>query len=143
MTEPPTISAGSFTEQPNAFCSTALRSPVLLAVLLILLTAAAYAPVIHCDFVNYDDSDYLTANTYVQQGFRWENIRWAFTSGHAANWHPVTWLAHMLDWQLFGPRPAGHHLVNLLLHLVNTVLVFVLFARLTGAPVASLLLAAV
>jgi tetratricopeptide (TPR) repeat protein len=85
------------------------------------------------DFVNYDDSDYVTANRHVQGGFTWENVRWAFTSGHASNWHPLTWYSHMADWQLFGEHPWGHHLVNVVFHIVNTVLVFLVFMQMTGA----------
>src|SRR5690242_5569677 len=88
------------------------RSPPLLCLLLAALTFAVYLPTLRNDFVNYDDSDYVTANPHVQSGLKWENIQWAFTTGHASNWHPITWLSHMLDCQLFGQQAAMHHLVS-------------------------------
>jgi Flp pilus assembly protein TadD len=84
-------------------------------------------------FVNYDDPDYITGNAHVTGGLTWANIAWAFQSGHAANWHPLTWISHMMDCQLFGLNPAGHHLTNLLFHIANTLLLFVLLEKLTGA----------
>src|SRR6266850_422922 len=110
-----------------------LRSPPLLCLLLALVTFAVYAPALRNDFVNYDDSDYVTANPHVQTGLKWENIQWAFTTGHASNWHPITWLSHMLDCQLFGQQPALHHLVSVLFHIANAVLLFLLLQRMTAA----------
>jgi tetratricopeptide (TPR) repeat protein len=98
-----------------------------------LLTAAVYAPVARNDFVNYDDSDYVTANRHVTTGLKWENVVWAFGSGHASNWHPLTWISHMMDCQLFGDHPAPMHLVNLVFHVINTVLLFGVMRRFTGA----------
>jgi protein O-mannosyl-transferase len=115
---------------------------VLLVLLLGLVTAAAYLPVIRCDFVNYDDSDYVVANPHIQRGLNGQDLRWAFFSSHAANWHPLTWISHTIDWQLFGKAAAGHHAINVLFHILNTMLVFVLFRRLTGEEMASLILAA-
>jgi len=109
-----------------------LRSPSLLCLLLAVSTFAVYTPVLRNDFVNYDDSDYVTANPHVQSGLKWENIQWAFTSGHASNWHPITWLSHMLDCQLFGQQAAMHHFVSLLFHIANTVLLFLLLKSITG-----------
>jgi tetratricopeptide (TPR) repeat protein len=108
-------------------------SPWFLSLLLALLTAAVYAPVARNDFVNYDDSDYVTANRHVTSGLKWENVVWAFSSGHASNWHPLTWLSHMMDCQLFGDHPAPMHLVNLIFHVLNTILLFGVLRRLTGA----------
>src|SRR5947207_11995995 len=87
------------------------------------------------DFVNYDDPDYVTGNPIVQQGLTWQGIKWAFLNlhGQATYWHPVTWLSHMLDCQVFGLNPAGHHLMNLLFHSANVLLLFVLLQQLTGA----------
>src|SRR2546428_13618744 len=101
-----------------------LRSPPLICILLAVLTLAAFLPVIWNDFVNYDDPDYVTANAHVQSGLKWANFVWAFQTGHASNWHPLTWLSHMLDCQLFGQRAGAHHLMSVLLHIANTVLVF-------------------
>ncbi len=99
------------------------------------VTLAVFWPVSQCDFVNYDDNNYVTDNVYVQAGLTGEGLAWAFgrLHGEATYWHPLTWVSHMLDCQLFGLKPAGHHLVNLFFHILNTVLVFVVFKRLTGA----------
>ncbi|HWH72115.1 MAG TPA: hypothetical protein VNT26_22320, partial [Candidatus Sulfotelmatobacter sp.] len=100
---------------------------------LTIVTMAVFWPVAYHDFVNYDDPDYVTANPHVQAGLNWENVRWALTAGHASNWHPLTWMSHMLDCQVFGQRAAGHHLVNLGFHVANAMLLFFLLRRLTGA----------
>ena len=119
------------------------RFPVwLMAALLALVTIALYWPAMSHDFVNYDDNFYVTANVHVQNGLTLESLKWAFFNPVAANWHPLTLLSHMLDCQLFGLKPWGHHLTSVLLHAVNTVLVFLLFRRLTGANWRSLLVAA-
>jgi len=94
---------------------------------------AAFWPALHCGFVNFDDPDYVTGNTDIQHGFNWPSVKWALTTGHAANWHPLTWMSHILDWQLYGPEPGGHHLTSLLLHLASAVLLFLLLNRMTGA----------
>ncbi len=110
-----------------------LEHPVLVALLLALVVVAVYVPVVRFDFTYYDDNEYVTRNPQVLKGLTWEGAGWAFTHGHAANWHPVTWLSHMLDCQLYGLKPAGHHLTNLLLHAANTALVFLVLRCLTGA----------
>jgi len=92
--------------------------------------------------VNYDDPDYIIGNAHVTGGLTWANVVWAFTSNDAANWHPLTWLSHMMDCQLFGVNPAGHHLMNLLFHTANTLLLFLLLTQLTGALWRSALVAA-
>src|SRR5450756_991931 len=105
----------------------------LLAVMLGLLTLVIYWPVTSNDFVNYDDDVYVQLNHQVQKGLTVENVRWAFTHTVSSNWHPLTMLSHMLDCQLYGLNPWGHHLTSLLLHAVNTVLLFLLLHRLTKA----------
>jgi tetratricopeptide (TPR) repeat protein len=115
---------------------------VMLAAVLGLLTFALYAPVLQHGFVTYDDTAYVTANPRVQAGLTAANIPWAFTSLVSANWHPLTLLSHMLDCQLYGLRPWGHHLTSILLHALNTVLVFLLLHRLTGAKWRSAMVAA-
>ncbi|PYJ03620.1 MAG: hypothetical protein DME25_11700, partial [Verrucomicrobia bacterium] len=97
----------------------------LCSLLLLLATLAVYWPARQFDFVNYDDSDYVTANKHVQNGLSWETVRWAFTTGHASNWHPLTWLSHALDCQLFGQRAGAHHLVSVVFHAANALLLFV------------------
>src|SRR6266850_2148576 len=119
-----------------------LRSRPLLCLLLAVATFAVYLPALRNDFVNYDDSDYVTANSHVQSGLNWENVQWAFTTGHASNWHPITWLSHMLDCQLFGQQPAMHHLVSVLFHVANSVLLFLLLNWMTGAIGRSVVVAA-
>ena len=94
------------------------------------------------DFVNYDDPDYVTKNAQVQAGLTAAGVRWALTSGAASNWHPVTWVSHMLDWSWWGANPRGHHATSVVLHALNAVLAFVAFRRLTGAVWTSALFAA-
>ena len=114
----------------------------LIGFALAAITLLVYMPMLWHGFVNYDDPDYILGNEHVKGGLTWANMVWAFTSNDAANWHPLTWLSHMLDCQLFGVNPAGHHLVNLLFHTANTLLLFLLLTQLTGALWRSALVAA-
>lgn len=100
---------------------------------LALATFALYLPVREYDFVNYDDPEYVTANPAVRAGLTYKGLLWASATGHAGNWHPVTWLSHMLDCEIFGLDPACHHLTNLLLHTANTLLLFFVLFQLTAA----------
>jgi tetratricopeptide (TPR) repeat protein len=109
------------------------RRKVALGAALLVGTFLLFSRAIGNDFVNYDDPIYVTENKHVQVGFSLAAIRWAFTSGDAANWHPLTWLSHILDWSLFGDDPRGHHAINVGWHAVNAVLAFLLFMRLTSA----------
>jgi tetratricopeptide (TPR) repeat protein len=120
----------------------ALFQPRFIAVLLALVTLVIYLPVLHDGFVNFDDDDYVTNNRVVKNGLTPAGIHWAFTSFHSANWHPVTWLSHMTDCELFGLNPAAHHFVNALIHSMNTALLFVLLLRLTSLAWPSLIVAA-
>ena len=104
---------------------------ILIALALVVLTVLAYLPVFKADFINYDDPDYVTSNPKVQAGLTIEGVKWAFTTGHASNWHPLTWMSHMLDWQLFEDNAVSHHATNLVLHVINAVLVFALLRTLT------------
>src|SRR6267378_1558365 len=99
---------------------------------LALLTAAVYARVGGFDFLHYDDPGYVTQNAHVRAGLSGAGVWWALTASVAANWHPLTWLSHMLDWQLFGERAGGHHLVSVALHVVTVVLLFAAFRAMTG-----------
>lgn len=101
--------------------------------LLALITLACYWPVARLQFVNLDDHQYIYENVHVIPGLTWTGVTWAFQTGYAGNWHPLTWLSHMLDSQLFGLNPAGHHVVNLLFHVANAVLLLLLLNRMTGA----------
>lgn len=113
------------------------RRTALVAALLVVATVAAYATVRQCDFISLDDPDYVTHNPMVAQGLSWNGVVTAFTTGHAANYHPLTWISHMVDVEFYGLRPAGHHLTNLLLHLGATLLLFAFLARTTAAVWAS------
>jgi len=115
----------------------------LICIFLVVVTGAVFWPVLNYQFVKYDDDGYVTNNRHIRLGFSWQAVRWAFTSGHASNWHPVTWLSHMLDYKLFGLRAGAHHLVNLLFHTANTLLLFVVLRRMTGALWASAFVAAI
>ena len=112
---------------------TKTRRAIWVAGLLSAVTLASFWPVFHNDFIKFDDPDYVTANPHVATGLTWENVGWAFRSGHAANWHPLTWLSHMLDVQMFGLRPGWHHLTSLLIHTANALLLFMVLRRMTGA----------
>jgi tetratricopeptide (TPR) repeat protein len=109
------------------------RTKWLLCALLGAAVLAVYGPALHGGFVNYDDPAYVTENWHVQHGFNAQSVRWAFTTDTASNWHPLTWLSHILDCQLYGLHPAGHHLTSLLWHAANSVLLLLLLNRLTGA----------
>jgi protein O-mannosyl-transferase len=106
---------------------------ISICIFLVVATLAVYWQIQNHGFLNYDDDDYITRNGYVQSGLTSESVFWAFTTSHAANWHPITWLSHMLDYQLYGPHPKGHHLTSLLLHIANTLLLFMVLMRMTGA----------
>lgn len=115
---------------------------VAVCFLLVLLTLLVYSPVSRNQFVNFDDDRYITANTHVKAGLSWTTVTWAFRSTEQANWHPLTWLSHALDAQLFGMNPVGHHYVNLLWHACNVVLLFLLLQWATGFAWRSLMVAA-
>jgi tetratricopeptide (TPR) repeat protein len=110
----------------------------LLSVLLASATLAAFAPVVRNDFIKFDDGFYVVHNPHVAGGLNWSNLRWALRTGYQGNWHPVTWVSHMVDVQLFGMRPGWHHLISLLFHTANAVLLFVWLQRLTTATWSSL-----
>ena len=106
---------------------------MMISLLLILAIIIAYGQVKNFDFVGYDDQEYITENSHVQKGLTVESIIWAFTSFHSANWHPLTWLSHMLDCELYRLNPMGHHWTNLMFHMVNTILLFIVLELMTGA----------
>ncbi|HEY6839087.1 MAG TPA: hypothetical protein VI389_10115, partial [Geobacteraceae bacterium] len=110
------------------------RQPGLVALLIVLAVAAAYWPLWRNGFVSFDDPDYLTENARVLGGLTLRGVGWAFTTFHAGNWHPLTWLGHMTAVTLFGQNPAGHHGLSLLLHGANALLLFRVLTRLTGHP---------
>jgi tetratricopeptide (TPR) repeat protein len=117
-------------------CMTPAETPAVhraIVVALFALTALLFARAVGNDFVNYDDPDYVTANEHVKAGLGIKGIKWALQSGEASNWHPLTWVSHMIDVSLFGLKPWGHHATSVLLHALNAALAFVAFRKLTGA----------
>src|SRR5260370_3050129 len=119
------------------------RLVFLMAVLLAIGTGVLYAPALQNGFVNYDDPDYVTRNSHVLQGLTWPNIGWAFgTNNPAANWHPLTWISHMLDVQWYGTSAAGHHFTNVLLHALDVAILFLVLQWMTGLALRSAAVAA-
>ena len=106
---------------------------LIVALLLIAATLLVYAPIRGHQFLHYDDDNYVTGDVRIRQGVTWDNLLWALTAVEEVLWKPVTLYSHMLDVQLFGLNPAGHLLVNLLIHVVNVLLLFVILHRATGA----------
>ena len=104
----------------------------VLCLLLALATIALCSPVTRAPFLNYDDAIHVSDNLHVRAGLSWNTVVWAFTTSETADWHPITWLSHALDCQLFGLSPEGPHTVNLLLHAANVVLLFLILASATG-----------
>jgi protein O-mannosyl-transferase len=123
----------------SAPLSTGAKSPFssreqtfLVVLLLVASTLLLYRPVLHHQFVMYDDGLYVYQNPHVRHGLSWKNVKWALTATFADNWHPLTWISHMTDVQLFGLKPMGHHLDSLLWHVLNVVLLFLLLRAATG-----------
>jgi len=110
---------------------------------LVAATFVAYEPVRHNDFTRYDDAKYITKNPNVSGGITQQSVTWAFTKLYAANWHPLTWLSHMLDCQLFGLKPFWHHLISVLFHIANALLLFWILKNITGTMWTSAFVAAV
>jgi tetratricopeptide (TPR) repeat protein len=117
------------------------RRLVPASICLVVLVAIVYAPVWDHEFVNYDDDRYVTENPFVRQGLSLASVRWALTATHASNWHPLTWLSHMLDVELYSLEPAGHHLTSVALHAANAVLLMWVLYVMTGRFRRSLLVA--
>lgn len=109
-----------------------IRLDILVCLFLVIITLAVYQQVRNYEFVNYDDDIYITSNLKVKSGLTAANIRWALTDEHGGNWHPVTWLSHMLDIELYGMNAGRHHLINVLFHIINTLLLFLVFRKMTG-----------
>jgi hypothetical protein len=114
-----------------------VKREVLVCAVLTAVVLAVYGQVGQHAFINYDDPDYVTANPHVRAGLTRAGVAWAVTTAHASNWHPLTWLSHMLDCELWGLRPGAHHLTSVVLHAINAMLVFTLLNGTTGALWAS------
>lgn len=107
------------------------RNTILISILLVIVTFAVYWQVGSHEFLTYDDNDYVYSNAHVSRGLSCENVVWAFTSVEKCNWFPVTWLSHMFDVQVYGMNPRGHHLTNVVIHCISTLILFFLLIRLT------------
>jgi protein O-mannosyl-transferase len=108
------------------------RLVTLLSAILTALTFAAYSRVSTFEFTNFDDPDYVAQSEVVQGGLSAKGLKWAFTTGFMGNWHPLTWLSHMLDCELFGVTPGAHHAMSLAIHCINAVLLFWVLLRYSG-----------
>jgi hypothetical protein len=104
----------------------------LIILLLIIIAFVAFGRIASNDFTNFDDSAFITENSYVQSGFNYESIKWAFTTIHLSYWHPLTWLSYILDWSLFGANASGHHFVSLLFHIGSVILLFLFLNKSTN-----------
>jgi hypothetical protein len=113
-----------------------------LAIGLAIITFLLYAPVSTHAYIDYDDGDYVFDNPHVSGGISFSSLQWALTTGHAANWHPVTWISHMLDCQLFGLNPGPQHVVSAVIHAFNAALLFLLLTKMTGRARPSAIVAA-
>ena len=133
--------ARSISRPPAHWLSSDKRSAAL-CLLLVTVTLVFYNPIAHNGFTNLDDDIYILDNAHVRAGLTWDTVKWAFTSYDAANWHPLTWLSHALDYQLFKLNPAGPHYVNVLLHSWSAALLFLLLESATGLTWPSLMVAA-
>ena len=140
----PQAGTGRFTRawSTRAWFTRSKRRTLVLGLVLAVAAIALYYPAIHHPFVNYDDDGFVTENVHVQSGLNWDTVEWAFTTYDTANWHPVTWLSHALDCQLFQLDPAGHHGTNVLLHALNAVLLFWILLEATGSAGRSFMVAA-
>ena len=121
---PKAAPTGSPARQPWQIASVCL--------LLAVITFFVYWGVRNNDFLYYDDNYYVFQNQQVQHGLAPQSIAWAFTSFQQSNWHPLTWITHMIDWSLYGNSPAGHHLTNVFIHSTNAILLFLLLLYITG-----------
>ena len=119
-----------------------MRHKMVMYAALFIVTLAVFSQTGNHQFIHFDDPLYVTDNPHVKEGLTIRNIAWAFTTTTASNWHPLTWLSHMVDVDLFGLNPGAHHLVNVLLHAINAVILFLVLSRLTGAPGCSAFVAA-
>src|SRR6266576_2583161 len=129
-------------DQRRSFVERGINKPVFIAILLGICTIAVFYSVRHFNFICLDDADYVSDNPNVSSGLSITNLRWAFAAPHFANWHPLTWLSHMLDCDLFGLNPGAHHMMNVLLHAANAGLLFLVLLSMTGRAARSSMVAA-
>jgi protein O-mannosyl-transferase len=138
----PTASSKTSAPESSGLFSSPRQRSVILCLLLATLTLGIYNQVSHAQFINFDDDDYITNNPHVQAGLNRQTLAWAFATTEAGNWHPLTWISHAIDCQIFHLNPAGHHYVNVLLHACNVILLFLLLQRGTGQTWRAMLVAA-
>jgi len=117
----------------NRITTISAHKKSLLIIFLLIATFAVFWQLTHHEFLIYDDDSYVTDNLHIKTGLNYRNMLWAFTTIEASNWHPITWLSHMVDVQLFGMNPAGHHLTSVFFHVANTLLLFFLFQSSSGS----------
>jgi cytochrome c-type biogenesis protein CcmH/NrfG len=118
------------------------KNVVIFSLVLVAATLVFYNPIIQNRFIDFDDPPYIVKNAHIQEGLNWDAVKWSFTTFYQGNWHPLTWLSHALDYEVFHANPAGHHYINLLLHALSAVLLFLLLQRATGRIWPSLLVGA-
>jgi len=103
-----------------------------LFIFLIVASCAAFGRIADNDFVNFDDTEYITENPQIKSGINLQTIKWAFSNVEMSNWHPLTWLSHMLDWSMFGANASGHHLIRLFLHVGSVIFLFLFLNKTTN-----------
>jgi tetratricopeptide (TPR) repeat protein len=130
--KPKRINEKLLTKDNNAADTLNKKYFYIICLFLVIATLAVYWQVLDNDFVIYDDDKYVTENIHVNKGVTFDGLTWAFTSSHSSNWHPLTWISHMIDCQLYGLNPRGHHITNLLFHVANTLLLLLILVRMTG-----------
>ena len=128
--------------QVPGLVSSPSKRAFLLCLLLMAVTLTLYIPVTRNAFINFDDETYITDNAHVQAGLTWPTVKWSFTTFEAGNWHPLTWLSHALDYELFGSNAGEHHFVSAFLHAINVAILFLLLQSATGFTGRSLMVAA-
>jgi protein O-mannosyl-transferase len=107
-------------------------SEITVCLFLFIFTLTVYWQIHAYGFINFDDNVYITQNRHIKSGLTIDSVIWAFTTIHASNWHPLTWLSHMIDYQMYGLNPGAHHLSSLFLHIANSLLLFFVFKKMTG-----------
>jgi Tfp pilus assembly protein PilF len=146
LSEAPPAAAPSpmreFNRPSQGLFSSPRKRTAVLSLLLILATLAVYNSVIHNGFINLDDNGYITNNKHIQSGLTWTTVRWSITTFECENWHPLTWISHAFDWQVFGKNAGGHHYMSVLLHALSAVLLFLLLQSATGFTWRSFIVAA-
>jgi hypothetical protein len=111
---------------------TSKHQNILICLSLIIITSLVYSPVRNFEFLNYDDSQYITNNPYVQAGLTLNGLKWSSTDMSTGNWHPLTWISHMVDCHFFDMNAGKHHLTNVLFHIANSLLLFIVLRKTTG-----------